>query len=149
MRIASAESFSARVMRLIMSVTRSSCGSVWSHHGCLENVLVGSAQGLKEPVGSLGIGGAGGEGAGAGGCLLEQVTSTATYLFLLLGQGSAPPFMLAALMSTSQDALPTQADSTATLALAGSPAQLPGLNVPQPPLVTGSPKDWGRQQAGL
>jgi hypothetical protein len=55
--------------------------------------------------------------------------------------------MFAALMSTSQEALPTQADSTAALALAGSPAHVPAVNVPQPPLTTGSTNDWGTRNS--
>ena len=140
-RMARAESFSARVMRWIMSDTRCSCGSVALHHGCAAKLLVGSAHGEKAPTGSFGIGGAGGAGAGAGGCASEHVTSTATYLFLLLGHGSFPPFMLPMFSGMSHEALPTQAASTAFLAVAASPAQSPALKLPQPPETTGSPMD--------
>ena len=86
-------------------------------------MLLGSTQGENAPVGSFGTGGAGGVGAGAGGCVSEQVTSTATYLFLLLGQGSVPPFMWAKSMSMSQEALPTHCTDASHRARHSRPAR--------------------------
>ena len=49
---------------ITISWTRCSNGSLWSHHGCLEKMLVGSAHGLKAP------GGNGGNGGGGGGAVI-------------------------------------------------------------------------------